>query len=191
MTNNLAGFTRDNLYQLNSYHQFTVESSINIHCIATTASTAEELGFEVAMLLQAMRLISGEMLELQYMGMPSQSRAQTIAHRDWSGKYNSVVSFRYVFTVKRKHTPIDPGELLKEIEINFENPSLPKPGDVDQEGNPINNGGKGGTNTGGNNGNWGGNGGINGGDGIDDGWVNIKLKVTNESIEGSQEGQSN
>lgn len=191
-TNNMINFSFDNLYQMHSYHQFLAESTINIHCIASASDAAEELGFEVAMVVQSMKLISGEMLQFQSMSMPQQSKAQMMGRNEWAGKFDSVVSFQYSFAIKRKHTPVDPGELLKEIEFYFNHPTdTPMPGDKDQEGNPINTGDTGGTNTGGNNGNWGGDGGTGHSedgeqDFVDDGWVEIKMKITQDTITGEQ-----
>ena len=186
-TNNLANFDVVKMYQLETYHQFLAEGSINIHCIAAASDAAEELAFEVAMFVQSMRMFAGEMLQLQQITMPQQSKAQLMNRDEWSGNYDSVVSFGYSFAIRRKHTPVDPGEILKEIEAYIHTPNKDK---TDAEGKPINNTGEtGGTSTGGQSGNWGGNGGsdpVHGVDGVDDGWVSIALKVSNESITGDQ-----
>jgi hypothetical protein len=190
LTNNMANFTVDNLYQMQTHHQFLAESSINIHCMCTSSDAAEELGFEVAMFVQSLRLIAAEMIQFQHITMPQQSKAQAVARNDWTGKFDSIVSFGYSFALRRRHTPVDKGELLKMIEFYLTHPlDTPMPGDKDAEGNPVNignePGNKGGTNTGGQNGNWGGTGGTNdeaNADGIDDGYVTLEMKISKDDI---------
>ena len=157
--------------------QFLVEGSINIHCLAESDDAAEELGFEVAILMQSLRQTAAEIMQIQTLSMPQQSKPQLIQRDTWAGHYDCVVSFGYSFAVRRKHTPIDKGVLLNEINsyIGLEPPTL-QPGT----------GETGGTNTGGQNGNWGGTGGILGGDGVDDGITELKITVSNTEITGEQ-----
>lgn len=192
LTNNMISMASPNLYQTTTEHQFLAESTINIHCICSASDAAEELGFEVAMFAQSMRLVAAEMLQVQNISMPQQSKAQMMGGNDWGGKFDSVVSFGYSFALRRRHKPVDPGELLKIIEFYMTHPlDTPLPGQLDANGNPVVPGQKGGTNTGGQNGNWGGEGGVNDtpgnvADGLDDGWATIELKVSNTEVTGEQ-----
>lgn len=117
---NTAGMDVYKLAYVQQYYQFLARSTINIHCIAGSDDAAEELGFEVAMFMQSMRPISAVMLELQEFSMPSQSKPQLMTRAEWSGKYDSVVTVGYAFALRRKHTPIDIGELLADIQLEIE-----------------------------------------------------------------------
>ena len=194
--NNIAyGASVKNMYQMESCNQFTADSNVNIHCIASAPDAAEEMGFEVAMYFQSLRSNIGNILQLQNISMPRQSKPQQMGGEEWAGNFDSVVSFSYSFAIRRKHTPVDPGELLKAIEFYLEHePTVPREGDKDKDGKPINTSEKGGTNTGGNNGNWGGTGlhdtsKLPSGsttDGIDDGSITLTLNINKDTISEEQ-----
>lgn len=174
---NVAHATQYKEAYVEQTYQFLVEGSISVHCLAESDDAAEELGFEIAIFLQSLRPTVAEILQVQTWSMPQQSKPQLIQHDTWAGHYDSIVSVGYSFAIRRKHTPIDKGVLLTEINsyLDLDNPTL-QPGT----------GETGGTSTGGQNGNWGGTGGINGGDGVDDGIIQLKFTVTNTEITGEQ-----
>lgn len=159
-----------------TWFQFLTRGSINIHCIAEGDDASEELAFEVAMLLQSIKSLAGEILELQELTMPVQSKPQVIQRGNWQGEYDSVVSVNYAFAIKRRHVPIDKGALLSDIYFYLD------PTDITLQPGT---GETGGTNTGGQNGNYGGTGGINpeeGIDGVDDGFVTLQISVNEKEI---------
>lgn len=175
--------------------QFTVNSSTQVHVITQSKDDADELAFEISMFMLMLKYMVGNILQLQYVGSPQISPAQQMGQTGWIGRYMVSVHIPYAFTLVRRWMPLDEGVLLTAIETALtpvNNGESPKPGDLDENGNPINIGGVGGTNTGGQNGNWGGQGGVSSdytADGIDDNWVNLRFKVTKDEIIAAQPGQ--
>ena len=171
---NAAYFAQYKQAYVEEYYQFLARGSFSVHCLAESDDASEELGFEIAMFLQSLKPTVGEILQLQEFSMPSQSKPQLVQHDTWAGHYDTIVSVNYSFAIKRKHTPIDKGVLLTEI-----NTYLNTPDPVVTPGN----GEQGGTYTGGENGNYGGKGGLSGGDGVDDGVVNLAIRVSSTDVE--------
>lgn len=173
---NLAHLDRYKEAYVEEYFQFLANGGLNIHCIAEGDDAAEELGFEVAMFITSLKPTLADILQIQYLSMPSQSKPQVVRRDDWQGEYDCIVSFNYAFAIKQRHIPIDKGELLADILFYLDPSNITL-----QEGT----GELGGTSTGGQNGNWGGTGGINpaeGTDGVDDGTVTLQISVANGSV---------
>ena len=168
------------------YFQFLARGGLTIHCLAEGDDAAEELAFEVAMFLTSLRVIAAEIMQFQEMSMPVQSKPMPAKHENWGACYDCAVSLSYAFAIRRKHTPIDKGLLLNEINSYVHTDGTPcnptDPADPDYTPLPTGTGETGGTGTGGQNGNYGGTGGINGGDGVDDGLIKLTLKVSKDDI---------
>lgn len=175
--------------------QFTLNSAVQIHCIAESRDACDELAFEVAVFMVGVKHQIGDILQIQYTSMPHQSAPQLMSRDGWRGAYDSVVTIPYVFTLRRLHSPVDLGPVLNSVEtildpVHKPGDPLPGEGDKDHNGDDINIGGTGGTGTGGENGNWGGSGGITDGDptadGIDDGWITLRFRVRSDTVDGQQ-----
>lgn len=121
--NNIADYNIINSYQTETYHQFLAESNINIHCLASSSDTAEELGFEVAMFMQSLKNLTATVLQIQNMSMPQQSKPQLTSRTEAAGKYDSVVSMSYSFALMRKYTPLDAGTILNGITVYIDTPA--------------------------------------------------------------------
>lgn len=174
--------------------QFTLQSTVQIHCLTNSRDSADELGFEVGIFMVHLKHQLGDILQLQYLSMPQQTAPHVIAREGWTGTWDSTVALQYTFTLRRKHQPVDLGEPLRSIETTLD-PVHPKgtpppsAGDKDHNGNPINTSDTGGTGTGGENGNWGGKGGVSTdetADCIDDGWITLRFRVRDDTVTGQQ-----
>lgn len=175
--------------------QFTVNSHTQIQVIATSKDDVDELAFEIAMFMLMLKYSVANILQIQFVGNPQQSPAQQMTQVGWQGKYMATVMVPYTFTIARRWLPIDFGPVLAAIETELSpvnKGTTPKPGDVDFNGDPINIGGVGATNSGGQNGNWGGTGGVSTdyvADGMDDNWAELRFKITENNIDGYTPGQ--
>lgn len=176
---------------------FTIRSYSQIFAITFSKDDSDELAFEIALFMAMLKSDVANIIQLQNLESPQQSPAQQMTQVGWQGKYMASVTVPYTFILRRHWCPVDRGILLRAIETTMKpvNPSKdpPKPGDKDENGNDINIGDVGGTNTGGENGNWGGQGGISDdplSDGIDDNIVNLRFRVREDTIEGYQPGES-
>lgn len=118
------------LYLAKTMHQFAVQSTMTLHVLAESKVEVEELGFEILLFVTSLKTECGKM-GLSYVGYPTQTVARPLERQGQNNVYQSSVVFPFQFTVKRIHTPIDPGLLLTEINTYLD---LPSGDDVEADG---------------------------------------------------------
>ena len=165
---NVDGIERHKEYLIKHSTQFTVSGTMVLQCIADAKIAAEELAYETALFMAAVRSHLEPVLKLQYLSMPQVSKASPIAREGGVTAFACQVVISYSYALKRAQTPVDLGPLLSTLDFS----TIPTSNPV------LGGGGIGGTYTGGITGNWGGIGGPGGGDYIDDGVAHITPVIT-------------
>ena len=178
---------------------YLINSSVNFRVVAGSKDDVEEIAFELGLFLMSLKYTVANVLQIQNIDSPQIQPPQPIKQDGWANQYVAHVYVSYSYILSRVWMPVDYGPLLTGIETKLtpvaskwdKNKSrVPEAGDVDEKGNPVNIGERGGTNTGGQNGNYGGIGGRSDdpvADCVDDNTVELRLKVTDlEAVKSAQ-----
>lgn len=110
------------LYQIKTAHQMIITSNMQFHVIAESKVEAEDIGFQLLLFANSLRMEAGRMFGVNYVGACTQHPIQAIERQDLHNVYRSTVAFTYQFPVRVVHTPVDPGELLREINTYIDLP---------------------------------------------------------------------
>ena len=115
------------LYQYQDFKQCGVRTSITLSCLADTAIDAEQLAWDLSTFLIAIKTTILEVTGAQYLALPQVSKAAKTLRNDWANCFEAQIMLSLELAVQVSVTPIDKGELLREINLVLDS-------DIDDDG---------------------------------------------------------
>lgn len=108
---------KSNLYQHDEYKQCGVRTGVTLSCMADTDIDAEDLAWHLSTFLISVKSAILDITGAQYMSLPSVAKATRTKRNGWAGCFEAQINISLELAVQVKTTPLDKGELLKEINL--------------------------------------------------------------------------